>query len=114
VQHYGADTMNELIHEALFPYPDGLAIVSKVATRRDPRGAPLRFEGLDGLDRGDGILDQQHTVHRAGPGQLWGHVVDEQQCRVSGVRRWSASRSGLTQAGRLHDPSRLAMLGRRE
>ncbi len=33
-QYYGA--VNELIHEELFPYPDGLAIVSKVAARRDP------------------------------------------------------------------------------
>jgi aryl-alcohol dehydrogenase-like predicted oxidoreductase len=30
-QFYGSGTVNELIHEALHPYPDGLAIVSKVA-----------------------------------------------------------------------------------
>ena len=29
-QFYGAGTVNELIREALYPYPDGLAIVSKV------------------------------------------------------------------------------------
>jgi pyridoxine 4-dehydrogenase len=34
-QFYGAGTVNELIREALHPYPDGLAIVSKVAAR-DP------------------------------------------------------------------------------
>jgi pyridoxine 4-dehydrogenase len=34
-QFYGAGTVNELIREALHPYPDGLAIVSKVAGR-DP------------------------------------------------------------------------------
>jgi pyridoxine 4-dehydrogenase len=34
-QFYGAGTVNELIREALHPYPDGLAIVSKVAGRRD-------------------------------------------------------------------------------
>ena len=33
-QFYGAGTVNELIREALYPYPDGLAIVSKVAARR--------------------------------------------------------------------------------
>ena len=71
-QYYGAGAVNELIHEALFPYPDGLAIVSKVAARRDPGGARPRIEGLDGLDRGDGVLYRQHAVHRAGPGQLWG------------------------------------------
>jgi len=34
-QFYGAGTVNELIREALHPYPDGLAIVSKVAARSD-------------------------------------------------------------------------------
>jgi pyridoxine 4-dehydrogenase len=33
VQFYGAGDVNELIREALRPYPDGLAIVSKVAGR---------------------------------------------------------------------------------
>ena len=35
-QFYGAGTVNELIREALHPYPDGLAIVSKVAAGRVP------------------------------------------------------------------------------
>jgi pyridoxine 4-dehydrogenase len=43
-QFYGAGTVNELIREALYPYPDGLAIVSKVAGRG---GAELR-EGVEG------------------------------------------------------------------
>jgi aryl-alcohol dehydrogenase-like predicted oxidoreductase len=34
-QYYGPGTVNELIREALYPYPSGLAIVSKVADRRD-------------------------------------------------------------------------------
>jgi len=34
-QFYGAGSVNELIREALHPYPDGLAIVSKVAARSD-------------------------------------------------------------------------------
>jgi hypothetical protein len=41
-QFYGAGTVNELIREALYPYPDGLAIVSKVGARRDAGGALLR------------------------------------------------------------------------
>lgn len=36
-QFYGA--ANELIHEALYPYPSQLAIVSKIGMRRDPSGA---------------------------------------------------------------------------
>src|SRR6478735_69771 len=38
-QYYGPGVVNELICEALCPYPDGLAIVSKVAVRRDEAGA---------------------------------------------------------------------------
>ena len=34
-QYYGPGVVNELIREALHPYPDNLAIVSKVAARRD-------------------------------------------------------------------------------
>ena len=41
-QYYGAGTVNQLIREALHPYPDDLAIVSKVAAPRDAGGAGLR------------------------------------------------------------------------
>jgi pyridoxine 4-dehydrogenase len=37
-QFYGPDVANELIHEALFPYPEDLILVSKVGARRDDRG----------------------------------------------------------------------------
>ena len=37
-QYYGAGTVNELIREALHPYPPGLALVSKVAAPRDAGG----------------------------------------------------------------------------
>jgi aryl-alcohol dehydrogenase-like predicted oxidoreductase len=51
-QYYGAGTVNELIREALYPYPDGLAIVSKVAVRRDTVGALLRFDEPNELRQG--------------------------------------------------------------
>src|SRR3569833_1196813 len=38
-QFYGPNVSNELIHEALHPYPDNLALVSKVGARRDDAGA---------------------------------------------------------------------------
>src|SRR6202011_4896043 len=38
-QFYGPNVSNELIHEALHPYPSNLAIVSKVGARRDDKGA---------------------------------------------------------------------------
>jgi pyridoxine 4-dehydrogenase len=40
-QFYGPDVANELIREALYPYPESLALVSKVGGRRDEAGAWL-------------------------------------------------------------------------
>ena len=37
-QAYGPDVANELIRTALYPYPDNLALVSKVGVRRDASG----------------------------------------------------------------------------
>ena len=37
-QYYGPDVANELIHEALHPYPDDLVLVSKVGGARDREG----------------------------------------------------------------------------
>jgi pyridoxine 4-dehydrogenase len=51
-QYYGPGVVNELIREALFPYPDGLALVSKVAARRDDSGAMLPYDDPDQLRAG--------------------------------------------------------------
>ncbi len=40
-QYYGPDVSNELIQEALHPYPDDLVLVSKVGGRRDDTGGWL-------------------------------------------------------------------------
>jgi Aldo/keto reductase family len=48
-QYYGPGVVNDLIREALHPYSDGLAIVSKVAVRRDDDGAVLPFDDPDQL-----------------------------------------------------------------
>jgi pyridoxine 4-dehydrogenase len=40
-QYYGPVVVNELIREALYPYPSDVAIVSKVAARRKTGGAAL-------------------------------------------------------------------------
>jgi pyridoxine 4-dehydrogenase len=37
-QYYGPDVANELIHEALHPYPQDLVLVSKVGAARDAQG----------------------------------------------------------------------------
>src|SRR3984893_13071 len=51
-QYSGPGVVNQLIREALFPYPDGLALVSKVAARRDNFGAVLPYDDPDQLRAG--------------------------------------------------------------
>jgi aryl-alcohol dehydrogenase-like predicted oxidoreductase len=51
-QYYGPGVVNDLIRDALYPYSDGLAIVSKVAVRRDDDGAVLPFDDPDQLREG--------------------------------------------------------------
>ena len=46
-QYYGPGTVNGLIRDALYPYPDGLAIVSKVAAGPDDRGAGSLRAGIE-------------------------------------------------------------------
>jgi aryl-alcohol dehydrogenase-like predicted oxidoreductase len=40
-QYYGPDVVNDLIREALHPYPDGLRLATKVGARRDAEGGWL-------------------------------------------------------------------------
>jgi pyridoxine 4-dehydrogenase len=51
-QFYGPDVTNELIRAALHPYPEGLALVSKVGARRDLAGAVLRSDSPAQLTQG--------------------------------------------------------------
>jgi pyridoxine 4-dehydrogenase len=51
-QYYGPGVVNDLIRDALYPYPHGLAIVSKVAVRRDGSGAVHPFDDPDQLRQG--------------------------------------------------------------
>ncbi|MGB8406728.1 MAG: oxidoreductase [Mycobacterium sp.] len=51
-EFYGPAVVNELIREALFPYPESLAVVSKVAARRDDVGAVLPYDDPDQLRAG--------------------------------------------------------------
>src|ERR1700721_2660731 len=59
-QYYGPGVVNQLIREALSPYPDELALVSKVAARRDGAGAVLAYDEPDQLRAG--ILDNLITL----------------------------------------------------
>jgi aryl-alcohol dehydrogenase-like predicted oxidoreductase len=51
-QYYGPDLVNDLIREALHPYPEGLALVTKVGARRDAQGAWLPAQRPDELRAG--------------------------------------------------------------
>src|SRR6516225_8894018 len=59
-QYYGPDVANELIRAALFPYPDSLALVSKVGARRDGSGGWLPYSEPAQLRRG--IEDNLRTL----------------------------------------------------
>ncbi len=48
---YGPHITNELIHEALAPYPDDLTIVTKVGARRDATGGWIPAMAADDLTR---------------------------------------------------------------
>jgi aryl-alcohol dehydrogenase-like predicted oxidoreductase len=64
-QYYGPDVANDLIRTALSPYPDGLALVSKVGARRDASGGWLPYDDPGQLRRG--IEDNLRSL---GAGQL--------------------------------------------
>src|SRR5713226_1521488 len=64
-QYYGPDVANELIRAALYPYPEGLVLVSKVGARRDESGGVLRYDRPAQLRRG--IEDNLRSL---GVGQL--------------------------------------------
>jgi aryl-alcohol dehydrogenase-like predicted oxidoreductase len=49
---YGPVVANELIKAALYPYPEGLALVSKVGARRNAAGEVLRYDSPAELRQG--------------------------------------------------------------
>ena len=59
-QFYGPDVANELIRAALYPYPEDLALVSKVGARRDASGGVLRYDRPGQLRQG--IEDNLRTL----------------------------------------------------
>src|SRR3954454_16565999 len=51
-QYYGPDVVNELIRQALHPYPEDLKLVTKVGWRRDDGGRVLPAQRPDELREG--------------------------------------------------------------
>jgi aryl-alcohol dehydrogenase-like predicted oxidoreductase len=92
-QFYGAGTVNELIREALYPYPDGLAIVSKVGTRRDADGALLR--SWEARELRQGVEDNLRTL---GTGRLAAVNLRMMDPSETPGRRFDAQLAVLVQA----------------
>jgi pyridoxine 4-dehydrogenase len=59
-QYYGPDLVNELIREALYPYPEDLVLVSKVGAERDAEGRWLPALSPSSLRKG--VLDNLRTL----------------------------------------------------
>jgi pyridoxine 4-dehydrogenase len=59
-QYYGPDVVNELIREALHPYPENLKLVTKVGGRRDDAGAWL--PALSPAELRSGVEDNLRTL----------------------------------------------------
>ena len=59
-QYYGPDVVNELIREALHPYPESLRLVTKVGARRDDRGGWLPAQRPHELKQG--VADNLRTL----------------------------------------------------
>ncbi len=57
---YGPHITNQLIREALAPYPDDLVIVTKIGARRDEKGAWLPAVSADDLARA--VHDNLHNL----------------------------------------------------
>ncbi len=51
-QYYGPDVVNDLIRDTLYPYPEGLKLVTKVGARRDDSGGWLPALAPDELRAG--------------------------------------------------------------
>jgi aryl-alcohol dehydrogenase-like predicted oxidoreductase len=59
-QYYGPDIVNELIRDALHPYPEGLRLVSKVGAGRDRHGGVLAAQHPSELRAG--VEDNLRTL----------------------------------------------------
>jgi pyridoxine 4-dehydrogenase len=92
-QYYGPGTVNQLIREALHPYPDSLAIVSKVAVRLDTDRGLVRYDEPHELRQG--IEDNLATL---GTGRLAAVNLRMMDPSESPGRRFDAQLAAMIQA----------------
>jgi pyridoxine 4-dehydrogenase len=105
-QYYGLGTVNQLIREALCPYPDGLAIVSKVAAPRDTeRGLRQGIEdNLATLGTGRlaavnlRVMDPSEIPGRRFDAQLAALVQAREEGLIDGIGLSNVSRRHLLRA----------------
>jgi aryl-alcohol dehydrogenase-like predicted oxidoreductase len=102
-QFYGPDVANELIREALHPYP-GLAIVSKVGARRDERGGWLPAVEPDQLRR-----DLEENLRALGTDRLAAVNL-----RVGGAQGGDPNQPGPLSDRELFDAQLAAMIRARD
>jgi pyridoxine 4-dehydrogenase len=109
-QYYGPDVANELIHDALHPYPPDLVLVSKVGAARDAQGgwhsasspAELRKGVEDNLrslevDRIDAVNLRLTDVPGAFDGQLDAMVAMRDEGMIGGIGLSNVSLEQLEQ-----------------
>jgi pyridoxine 4-dehydrogenase len=82
-QYYGPGTVNALIRDALYPYPDGLAIVSKVAAGPDHNGGGLRAGIADNLRSLRVAQLAAVNLRLAGDGRVDAHFDDQLAAMVA-------------------------------
>ena len=114
-QFYGPDVSNELIREALHPYADDLAIVSKVGARRNAKGqwlpaltpkdvredveANLRSLGTERLAAVNLRLQEKPVPGQASLEDLLGAMVEmREDGLIAGVGISTATREQVVQA----------------
>ena len=87
-QFYGPNVANELIREALHPYPADLALVSKVGARRDDTGGVAARTGTRrtaGQHRGEPADAGHRPARRSQPSRT------RRRCRPERTRRRSTA-----------------------
>ena len=137
-QFYGPDVANELIREALYPYPENLVLVSKVGAFRDDKGGWLPGQRPDqlrsavednlrtlGVDR-LGVVNLRLTDHPEADAdqrvaledQLAEMVALREEGKIAGVGISTATVAQVTQAIDQADvvcvPNAFSLLDRRD
>jgi pyridoxine 4-dehydrogenase len=106
--YYGPDVSNELLAEALFPYPDDLIIITKLGGRRDYKGDWLPYakpdELRDGMERDLRLLklDTIPIVHLRwmGSEQVDGAFIESIETMIDMKQQGKLKNIGLSNVSR--------------